>query len=60
MRSQQLVIVIKSGLHLVLNVLYCLRRLSQYRSALTSSSDSVNMTSCVMMFITVVVGDNVW
>ena len=27
--------------------------------AFTSTSDSVSMTSCVMMFITVV-GDNVW
>ena len=34
-------------------------RLVQYRSALTSSSDSVSMTS-VMMFITAAVGDNVW
>ena len=51
--------------HLFLNVLYCLMKLLQYCSALTSSSDSINMTSCVMIFIAAAgagatVDDNVW
>ena len=46
------------GVHLELKLF---RRLVQYFNsvALTSSSDSVSMTS-VMMFITAAVGDNVW
>ena len=62
LRSQQLLIVMLWSEHLFLNMLYCLVKFLQYSSALTSSSDSVSMTSCVMIFIAAAaaVGDNVW
>ena len=59
LRSQQLLIGTVGREHLVLTLLYCLMSLSQYWSEFASSSDSVSMISCVMIFIAAAVGDNV-
>ena len=56
--------VILAGLHSVLNSLHLLRSQLQCSRALISSSDSVSMMSCVMIFIAAAaaaaVGDIVW